>query len=267
MRKLLVLASCLVLILGLVGEASAAVIEWVGTGTTKLGAGRPAKQTGAGVATINGSGGGIHITTLRMGGGIGGTNTAPATDPDVTGTVKTIITALTIGSGTFAPVSGGGDLTQNTLPIVGTGKICVFFTGCGNFIPLPLQQGSNGVGIGGLITAGGAGPLRVSLLNNPWTLGTGAQINQTDNAGFTTKTIAGFVHDPSSGTSSTAQASGVVQLITPVQVVTIGFPGQVEKLSLFGTIRLHFTPEPGLMLLLGSGVVGLALLGRSRFKK
>jgi hypothetical protein len=29
---------------------------------------------------------------------------------------------------------------------------------------------------------------------------------------------------------------------------------------------LHFIPEPGLLLLLGSGVAGLVLLGRSRMR-
>jgi hypothetical protein len=32
-------------------------------------------------------------------------------------------------------------------------------------------------------------------------------------------------------------------------------------------MTLHFIPEPGLLLLLGAGVVGLGLLGRSRMKK
>ena len=92
-------------------------------------------------------------------------------------------------------------------------------------------------------------------------------IQMTNNSGFKNVTITGFVHGPASNTSSTALASGVVQLISPIQVLTIGVPGQNEKLALFGTIRIHFVPEPGLVLLLGSGVVGLALLGRSRMKK
>ena len=38
-------------------------------------------------------------------------------------------------------------------------------------------------------------------------------------------------------------------------------------LSLFMTMTLHFIPEPGLLLPLGSGVVGLGLIGRSRMKR
>jgi hypothetical protein len=37
--------------------------------------------------------------------------------------------------------------------------------------------------------------------------------------------------------------------------------------ALFSTLTLHFIPEPGLLLLIGSGAVGLGLLGRSRMKK
>ena len=76
--------------------------------------------------------------------------------------------------------------------------------------------------------------------------------------------ISGFVHGPASNTSSTALASGVIQLITPTQVTTIGVPGSNDKLSLFGTLRIRFVPEPGLLLLLRSGAVALVLLGRSR---
>jgi hypothetical protein len=36
---------------------------------------------------------------------------------------------------------------------------------------------------------------------------------------------------------------------------------------LFSTLTIHFVPEPGLILLIGSGVVGLGLLGRSRLRK
>lgn len=268
MRKVLVLLA----VLGFfASEASASVAPWLGTATTKLGAGAPSNLTGLGVATINGSGPVLtaHLNTLRIAGGITGSNGVPVTDPEVTGTIRTIATAATIGSGTFAPISGGGPLTQNTLPVGGTAKICLILAGCPNFLALPLttNAGNTGVGVMGTVTVGGAGPLRISLQNNPWTLGTGMAVNMTDNSAFTTKTITGFVHGPASATSSTAMASGVVQLISPIQVLTIGVPGQNEKLSLFGTLRFHFVPEPGLLLLLGSGVVGLALLGRNRLKK
>ena len=81
------------------------------------------------------------------------------------------------------------------------------------------------------------------------------------------RTYGGFVHDPSSGTTSTAQPSGVVQLVTPSQVTTNLPFGTSATQSSAIVLRIQFIPEPGLILLLGSGVVGLALLGRSRAKR
>jgi hypothetical protein len=77
----------------------------------------------------------------------------------------------------------------------------------------------------------------------------------------------GFAHGPASGTTSTAQPSGVVQLVTPSQVRTNLSLGTNVKVSVLTELLIHFVPEPGLLLLLGSGVFGLALLGRSRMKK
>jgi hypothetical protein len=43
--------------------------------------------------------------------------------------------------------------------------------------------------------------------------------------------------------------------------------GSNAKIALFGFLNVHFVPEPGMLLLLGSGVAGLVLLGRHRMKK
>jgi len=58
-----------------------------------------------------------------------------------------------------------------------------------------------------------------------------------------------------------------VQFVTPSQITTNLTAGSSELLSGLSIMRLHFIPEPGMLLLLGSGVAGLVLIGRSRLKK
>jgi hypothetical protein len=76
----------------------------------------------------------------------------------------------------------------------------------------------------------------------------------------------GFAHGPASGTTSTAQPGGVLQLVTPNQVRTNLALGSSRKVAILGELLARFIPEPGLLVLLGSGVAGLLLLGRSRIR-
>jgi hypothetical protein len=194
-------------------------------------------------------------------------------------------------------------LTQRTMPIGGVAKICLLSTVCTDFLPLLLTQpttngarfqlatatpnqltpnggqgkrlgipgtGVKGVGIGGLVTVGGFSAVRISVEAAPWTVKTATAIDQTDDntglAAFHNVTRMGFAHGPASGTTSTAAQSGVLQIVTPSQVRTNLSLGSNVKLSTVTELLVHFIPEPGLLLLLGSGVVGLALLGRSRMR-
>ncbi len=68
-------------------------------------------------------------------------------------------------------------------------------------------------------------------------------------------------------TSTAAKLAGTIQLITPSQVFTEGIPGGYsDTQALFTRLTLNFAPEPGLLLLLGPGVAGLAVLGRRRMR-
>jgi hypothetical protein len=271
MRKSLGLLLGTLLALAFAGTANAKTLGWHGTLDLDLGALETLRLGGSGVATINNSSGGNHLNTMRLAGGITGSGTIPVTDPDTTGTIPSIIITATLGTGTLSGISGAPPLNPPaTLPVGGFTRVCLF-TGCdaGTFLALnnTTNNGATGIGVGGLLTLGGKGNIRISITNGPWTLGSISGINQTVAGGFVTLSKAGFVHGAASNPSSTATTSGVVQLLAPQQVSTFGIPANSTQLTLFATLTLHFIPEPGLLLLIGSGVVGLGLLGRSRMKK
>ena len=290
MRKLMMLAAAAMLAFGVVGTASARPLNWEGSLLLELGDLPSLGNTGGGVATVNNSAGVIpaHLQTLQLKasrGGIAGTAMVAITDPTVSANgIASVRVKATLQTGTFAPISGGvastTTLTARTLPVNGLAKVCLLSTQCTNFLPLALTQHIatsmiKGVGIGGLLTIGaGTNPIRISIEAAPWTVKTGTSIDQITTPMtpggvkvFVNRTQKGFAHDPSSTTTSTAQPSGVVQLISPMQVVTNLTSGSNAKIALFGFLTVHFIPEPGMLLLLGSGVAGLVLLGRHRMKK
>jgi hypothetical protein len=58
----------------------------------------------------------------------------------------------------------------------------------------------------------------------------------------------------------------VLQLVTVSKVftsLTAAFP----ELPIFAIMDLHVVPEPGTLLLVGSGVVGMAAMGRRRRRR
>jgi hypothetical protein len=274
------------LVFGVTGTASASKLHYNGTLNLELGTLPSIPAVGRGVATVNNSGALGHLGDMRLKnsrGGLGNANVfVPVTDAAAAPIVGILITA-TLGTGTLGPVSGNvnssvNPLSKQVLPIRGLAKVCLFSTSCGTALPLLLTQhtgatGTKGAGIGGILTIGGTSPIRISIEAAPWTLKTKTSIDQiTTPVGGTVKkyvnrTEKGFAHGPSTNTTSTALPSGVVQAITPMQVVTNLTNGSNQKIALFGFLTIHFVPEPGMLLLLGSGVAGLVLLGRHRMRK
>ena len=268
-RLVLLVVSMLVAV-----PAGAKTLDWYGTIDTEMWGGAGVPLYGSGVATVNDSSGGNHLSTLRIAGGISGSGVVPVTDPLVTGQVKSVLGSnMRLLTGTLSGISGAPPLAKDTLPFAGYMRVCLFAAGCAANLPLNLtfptvNGGITGVGVGGLLTLGGNGPIRISIQNAPWTLATVSGLNQTVKGGYITLSRVGFVHGPASGSnSSTAANSGVIQLITPQQVTTFGVQGNSNKVANFSTLTLHFIPEPGLLLLIASGVVGLGLVGRSRMNK
>jgi len=268
MRKAIVLV-CGILLALTAGTASAKTLDWHGTLDIDLGVLPTLRIQGSGVATVNGTTGQNHLNTLRLAGGLTGAGIIPVTDPETTSQIPSIRISATLGTGTFTGISGAPPLGANTLPVRGFTRVCLFTPGCASALTLDNTEnnGNTGLGAGGLLTIGGFGAIRISLVNQAWTLGTVSGVNQTVSGGFKTLSRKGFVHGPASTTSSTATGSGVIQLVAPQQVTTSGISGNSSQLTLFASLTIHFIPEPGLLLLIGSGVVGLGLLGRSRMKK
>jgi hypothetical protein len=291
MRKLLSLiaAASLLASLGLATTAGAATVEWSGTMVVNVGTLPQFVHNGTGVATVNGSSGGIgHINTIQWRNGLsfsGGNNvpeTIPLTDPHNPTLVTLRATGMRLGvagspSGVFTlnGISGGTLGTKNTGQPPGNMKMCILFPGCANYLPIPFgKDANNAVGVGGIHTINGLSKgagFKLSIWGAPWTIGLASIKNvttETANGAITTytKTLQGFVHGPASGTSSTAAISGVLQVVTPILIRTsLGAPDTWQ--AVWVEVGLHFIPEPGLLLLLGSGVAGLMLLGRSRMRR
>jgi hypothetical protein len=272
MRRLLSLPLAVFLVGGVAAVADAAPLKWEGTLVVELGQLPPVRSTGGGVATVNGSAGGLHLSTLALAGGITGSRSVPVTDPEVTAEgITSVRVTATLGTGTLGAISGTGPLNPSTLPVFGLALVCLSDPECnpvaGGALPVLLNAGpSTGVGLGGLLTLGGLGDIRISIVANPWTIGVASALDELDGGTIITRFTTGFAHGPQSLTSSTAQPSGVVKFVTPLQISTNITGGSNSVISAFTTLTLHFVPEPGMLLLLGSGVVGLVLLGRQRMQ-
>ncbi len=240
---------------GLAGGAHARVLGYEGTLTLDfIQPDLPTVAfTGGGVATVNGSAGRMPLSSLRLAGGITGSTVVPLTDPDLA-PFPNMSPRVTLGTGVLAPISGGGSpLTRNELPLGGDLRLCIFFVPwCPSYLPVPLTVGgTRGAGIGGLITVNtfGTAGVKISVAGAPWTIGAATVSNSVR---------SGFAHGPASGTTTTAKEGGVVQLVTPVRVTTTLGSG----IDFIASLRIVLVPEPGTGLLLGAGVIALALAGR-----
>lgn len=284
MRKLFVVFSTGLLALGLAGAASAAVLNWSGTLVVDMVDFGKGTATGGGVATINGSSGGVpaHLSTLRLAasrGQVKGSSINYVTDPDTSanGVAAVAFEGMQGGTGTFFSISGAasssGQAGGGTMPVYGVAKVCLLSTACTQYLSVPFTGGggTHGLGIGGMVTLGGYGGIRMSLYHAPWTVKTITVVDQISTTGgeriFTDVVAKGWAHGPVSNTTSTAQPSGMVQLVTPNQATTNLPLGSNDKIGSTVVLVMKFIPEPGLLILLGAGVAGLAVLGRARMRR
>jgi hypothetical protein len=228
----------------------------------------PFLGAGSGTSTAN--------NVALVGGTFAGSVTVPVT-------ANPPITAIKVGIASNGPGSFVGNPLAGTMPIFGAAAVkgnlgggpitlvgVPFFTGHNP----GSTAGANGVGVGGSVLIVVGPGVYLNVYNQAWT-------EASASVGGLPYTY--FYHIPAGKAASMSNAYpylngtamytgtdsrtpgglGQVTLVTPTKVVT-NLTGGLLILVVLGTLTLNFVPEPGTLLLLGSGVAGLAMLGRRR---
>jgi hypothetical protein len=262
----LLLPTLIVLALSGAEVSNAASMQWEGTILVSLPSSTELSVDASGEAVVIDNGNDFTLQTLRPIGDSFGTDTFLLTDPEVP-TIAAIRLEAGVGFGTLAPFDplaplSQPQLTKNILPLYGTLKLCVLSSACSAYVPIPLASPSFGaaVGAGGLITIG-PGAIRISVEAAPWTVRNATVTVETPFGSTFQFVTSGSVHGPYSFTGSTALTGGQLSLVTPMLITS----NELDLPPLaFARLTLRFVPEPGLLLLLASGVVGLWTLSRIR---
>ena len=172
----------------------------------------------------------------------------PVTDPGAFPIAGLAVTGVTNAVGNLTNVNVAGNV--GPMAIQGVANVCLF-AGCAGppaNVTVPFTTaGVNGQGLGGAPIAV-IGLVNVTVNGNVWTTGT-ATVGAASQSG------------------SPLDASGHIKLISPSLISTN--IGASAVLPMFAVMELQFevVPEPGTLLLLVSGVAGLAIVGRKRMSK
>lgn len=197
----------------------------------------------------------------------------PAAVVDVTGGTLTVPAGIAGQTGLFVPVTGfplnlitgivvtasngAGSFSGPTAPFTGSGGVSLSGGGIGGAMPvlgvaqvkgaLAINVPLSNVGAGGSVNAGG-----IVVAGAPWT--TGVAMVTTTGPVMSMFSATGTVSGPLGAPGSS------ITLVTPAHINAAG----LTRIAAFAQLTLNFVPEPGTLLLLGAGVVGLAAVGRSR---
>ena len=155
--------------------------------------------------------------------------------------------AASTSMGAFTIMAGNvlvGDITQSAMPFfTGSVKMTDINTGIVT-ITSGARSGFTGIGYTMLRTLNEMGHQKTTM--------SGALTNELETLNVTMW-----------GTVVQDGGTGQVQLIAPTRVNTVLSSGNTPAA---GRNTFRFVPEPGSLLLIGSGVIGLLLIGRRRMK-
>ncbi len=141
-----------------------------------------------------------------------------------------------------AACNSGGSNLGGAMGLLGAVNVAII----PNVVVIPVSLNDALVGQGGATTT----PFVFDAAG--WT--TGVALVNTYSAGNTTGVTVS-----TTGAAGILTASGTVVLVTPTFVSALG-----NVLPLFTTLTLTHIPEPGTLLLVSAGVIGLAIVGRRR---
>jgi hypothetical protein len=248
MRQLSSVLAAVVLSFAFGGPAHAVALPFTGSLALQVATLDPIPVLGSGVADVSSLG--SHIESLAISSAVFGAQgvIVPVTDPTAF-PIYGVQATLQNGAGSFS-----GSPLAGSMAIQGSAKVCLFVA-CDAGPPANVSVPLTVIGKGGVTSVGML--VEVTVTGAGWTAGTAAV--QTSSG---TVSAHGFVHGPASLTSSTAAASGAVRLVTPVLISTNIASSAV--IPAFAYLTLHFVPEPGTLLLVGSGMLGLVAYGRGR---